>query len=218
MKFTSEVIQVLKNYSTINHGILFIPGDTLSTIASSKTIMASAKIDIEIPKEFAIYDLSRFLATLSLFKDPDLKFEDNQVVISEGKRKIKYTYADPNTIVVPPRSTIKFPEAEVEFEISSDALQELVKAMNVLSLPEIVVVGDGENIEVKAADSQNPTADTYSVRVGSTEDKFMMVIRGEYIKLLPNDYKVEISSKGLSRFTSEQATYYIAVEANSKFG
>ena len=95
MKFDNATLQILKNYSTINHAILFQPGNVISTISSSKTVMAKATIEQTIPSSFAIYELSKFLATLSLFNDPDLKIEENRVVISEGKRKINYTFCDP---------------------------------------------------------------------------------------------------------------------------
>lgn len=218
MKFDNETLQILKNYSTINHAILFQPGNTLSTISTSKTVMSKATISQEIPSSFAIYELSKFLATLSLFNDPDLKIEENKVVISEGKRKINYTFADPSTIVVPPSKEIKFPAAEVEFRLSSEELTELQKALSVLSLPEIAIVGDGKNIYATAVDSKNPSENVYSVQVGETDANFNMIIKAEYLRLLPGDYDVEISSKGLSRFTGKNVVYYIAVESTSTYG
>lgn len=218
MKFDNETLQILKNYSTINHAILFQPGNTLSTISTSKTVMSKASIAQEIPSSFAIYELSKFLATLSLFNDPELEIGENKVVISEGKRKINYTFADPSTIVVPPSKEIKFPVPEVEFTLRLDELSELQKALSVLSLPEIAIVGDGTNIYVNAVDSKNPSENVYSVQVGETSDTFNMIIKAEYLRLLPCDYDVAISSKGLSHFKGKNIDYWIAVESTSTYG
>lgn len=217
MKFDNTTLQILKNYAAINHGIMFHAGNSISTISSSKTILAKATIDQNIPTSFAIYDLSRFLATLSLFDNPELDIGKSSVKIVSGKRNINYTFADPQTIVVPPQKDIKFPAPEVEFKLEQDVLSDLMKALSVLALPEIAVVGYNGEINLEAIDSKNPSADRYSVNVGKTDDTFNMIIKAEHLKILPGDYEVEISSKGLSHFKGPVVEYWIAVEASSTF-
>jgi len=72
MKFDSNTLQVLKNFSAINKNIMFKPGNVIRTISDTKSVMAKSTIGQEIPKGFGIYDLSRFLGTLSLFNDAEL--------------------------------------------------------------------------------------------------------------------------------------------------
>lgn len=217
MKFDSRTTQILKNFSTINPSILFKKGKTLSTISTGKTIMARAKLNHDIDGEFAIYDLSRFLGTISLFADPELSVNDKYMEIKEGRRKLNYTFTEPSLIVTPPEKEIKFPKADVAFNISALELQEVMKALSVLSLPEIAVVGDGTSITVQAIDSKNPSGDVYSVHVGETTNAFRMIIRADNLKLMQGDYAVEISSKGLSRFVGQDVEYFIAIESNSTF-
>jgi len=220
MKFDDVTLQILKNYSGINHGIMFQAGNTLSTISANKTILAKATIEHNIASSFAIYDLSRFLSTLSLFENADVEIGDKNLTLKEGRRRINYTFADPNTIIVPPQKDIKFPAPEISFKLEAEVLNDFMKALNVLSLPEMAIVGDGENITLDAIDSKNPSADRYSVAVGKSEtsDKFQMIIKAEHLKVLPGDYEVEISSKGLSHFKGPLVEYYIAVEASSSYG
>lgn len=217
MKLDTRTTQILKNFASINPSMLFKPGNRLSTISAGKTVMARANIDQEIPGAFAIYDLSRFLGTLSLFSDAELRVDEKFMVISQGKRKINYTFTEPSLIVTPPDKDIKLPDPEVSFTITADELSEVMKALSVLSLPEIAVVGDGTSISVQAVDSKNPSGDTYSVNVGETTATFRMIIRADNLKLLPGDYQVEISSKGLSRFSTSDVEYFIAVESNSTY-
>jgi len=217
MKFNQRTTQILKNFSSINPSIQFKPGNTLSTISTGKTIMARAKLDQDITGTFAIYDLSRFLGTISLFSDPELNVQEKFMEIREGQRKLNYTFTEPSLIVTPPDKDIKLPDPEVKFSIDATDLQEVIKALSVLSLPEIAVVGDGETITVQAIDSKNPSGDVYSVKVGDTTNVFRMIIRADNLKLLPGAYEVEISAKGLSKFTGAEVEYFVAVESNSTF-
>lgn len=217
MKLDARTTQILKNFASINPSIMFKPGNKLSTISAGKTVMARANINQEIPSPFAIYDLSRFLGTISLFTEPTLNVQEKYMEISQGKRKLNYTFTEPSLIVTPPDKEIKLPDPEVSFSIAADELAEVLKALSVLSLPEIAVVGDGSRITVQAVDSKNPSGDNYSVDVGETSNTFRMIIRAENLKLLPGDYNVQISSKGLSHFSSNDVEYWIAVETNSTF-
>jgi hypothetical protein len=218
MKFDTKLIQLLKNFASINAGILFKPGNVLSTISQTKTILARAKIEQTIPSEFAIYDLNRFLSTLSLFENPSIDIKDNEMVIKSGARKATYRFAAPEIIMAPPEKELKLPSAEVEFDLLGGDLQETIKALNVLGLPEIAVVGDGKNIMLQAIDSKNSSCDIYSTTVGETEDTFRMIFRAENLKMIPGSYKVLISSKGLSKFYNDDIEYYISVETSSTFG
>lgn len=218
MKFNNEAITILKNFSGINPSIVFKPGTVLSTMSPSKTIMAKATIEEEIPNKFAIYDLSRFLGTLSLFNNHDIELQEKKMVISEGKKKISYTFTEPSLVVSPPEKEIKFPDAEVQFILNNDTLSEVSKALSVLSLPEVAITGNEGKVYVQALDSKNPSGDVYSVEVGETEDTFRMIISAENLKVLPGDYDVRISSAGLSHFKGTNIEYYIAIESNSTYG
>ncbi len=60
MKLSNETLSVLKNFASINQGILFKPGKTIRTISTHKNILAEAVVSEEIPKEFGVYDLNNF--------------------------------------------------------------------------------------------------------------------------------------------------------------
>lgn len=217
MKFDTRTIQVLKNFSSINPSMVFKEGNTLATINPSKSVMARAKAAVEFPGTFAIYDLSRFLSTVSLFSDPEFKIQEKYMEIRQGSKKLNYTFTEPSLVVAPPEKDIKLPDPEVKFRVTADDLQEVMKALSTLGLPEIAVVGDGNTICLQAIDSKNPSGDVYSVEVGPTNAIFKMIIRAENMKLLPGDYDVEISSKALSYFKGVDVEYWIAVEQNSSF-
>ena len=124
-------------------------------------------------------------------------------------------------IVTPPENNITFPEPEVKFTLTQDALSQVMKASNVLGTPEISVESDSGNINIKALDVNNDSTDTFTVALDEKSDsKFRFVIKTENMKMLPGNYDVEISSKGISHFTlqGQKLEYWIATEASSSFG
>lgn len=217
MKLTTNTVNIFKNFSKINPSILIQEGNVLKTISPSKTIMAKAKVDNDFSRKFAIYNLDRFISTVSLFNDPELKFGDKSVEIFDGNKKSQYTYADESTITKAPDKEINLPSVDVRFTLTHDNLKDVEKASGVLSLPEIVIVGDGTNVFIQAADTKNPSGDVYSINIGDTDKTFKAIFKAENIKIIPGDYEVSISSRGISHFSGKDVEYWIAVESSSQF-
>jgi DNA polymerase processivity factor. len=132
MKFSERTLTILKSFATINKSIQLKEGNVLKTITPERTLIASATIPDEIPSESCIYDMSRFLSILSLYTEPDVEFHDKYFIISEGKRRTKYLFADVSMIHAAPEKDIKIPSKDVEVDVSWDDLQSVLKAAGVL--------------------------------------------------------------------------------------
>lgn len=217
MKIDTDTVNVLKNFAKINPSIVVAEGNVLKTISPTKTIMAKAKVKTDFDKRFAIYNLDRFISIVSTFTDPEFKFGDKSVDISDNNKRQHYVYADENTVTKAPEKDINLPSVDVSFKLTNESLRDVEKAAGILGLPEIVVVGDGKTISLQAADSKNPTGDVYSITIGETDKAFKAIFKAENIKIIPGDYDVSISSKGISHFVHEDVEYYIAVESSSTF-
>jgi hypothetical protein len=217
MKFSANTFSVLKNFSSINPSVMLRAGNVLKTISPQKTVMAVATLDQDFEGTAGIYDLSRFLSTISLFQEPDIIFGDNKFAIKDSKSRVNYTYAAESMILSPPDKDIVMNSVDVDVDISWVDFDKVMKAASVLKLPNIAFIGTDEGITLAAIDSNNPSADTYDIIVNDTpqKNKYRLIFRSENLKLIPNDYNVKISGKGISKFTSDVVTYYIAVETNS---
>ena len=124
MKLSDNTLNVLKNFAGINNSILVKEGNKLRTISVAKNILAEANITEEFPRDVAIYDLNQFLNGLSLHADPDLDFSpESYITIKEGKRRVKYFYADPQVIVAPPEKEINLPTEDVCFQLDSHSIR-----------------------------------------------------------------------------------------------
>ena len=221
MKLTDNTLNILKNFAGINNSILVKQGNKLRTISMAKNILAEADISEEFPRDFAIYDLNQFLNGLSLHQDPDLDFnEDTYLSIKEGKRRVKYFFADPNVITAPPEKDITLPTKDVCFQLDSASLEKLVKAAQVYQLPDLSAIGEAGVIKLVVRDKKNDTSNEYAIVVGETEDVFTFNFKVEIIKIIPDAYDVVVSSKLLSQFsnTKHDLKYYIALEPDSTFG
>ena len=221
MKLSKSTIDILKNFKEINQSIFFKKGSNLRTISVMKNILAEATIAEEFPKDFGIYDLNVFLNILStLHSDPDLDFDkDEYLIIREGKKRNKFFFADPNVIVSPPDKSIELPSEDVSFELTTQQLNDMLKASSIYQVPDLSVIGENGVVKLVVRDKKNDTSNNYQEVVGETDKEFVLNFKVENIKILPGSYNVVISNKLLSRFQSKNLDlkYYIALEPDSTF-
>ena len=228
MKLSKHTLNMLKNFGDINMSIEIKKGNVLRTVSVQKNILAQAELEDEFPKDFAIYELNRFLGAASLFNDPEFEFNAKSAKIGTNTHSVDYVYCDPSMIVTPPENNITFPDPEVKFTLSQDALSQVMRASNVLGTPEIVVEGaphssgtHQEFFHICAMDVNNDSTDTFHVSLFESYEKaFRFVFKTENMKMVPGDYDVEISSKGISHFSLQgtKLQYWIATESTSNFG
>jgi len=220
MNLSEKTLTILKNFAGINNSILVKKGNSLRTISVAKNILAEAEIVEDFSRDFAIYDLNQFLNGLGLHQDPDLDFTENSyLTIREGKRRVKYFFADPNVIISPPDKEISLPSEDVHFQLDSVTLEKLLKAAAVYQLPDFSAVGGAGVVKLVVRDKKNDTSNEFAIVVGETDKEFSFNFKVENIKIIPGAYDVVVSSKLLSQFTNStyNLKYFIALEPDSTF-
>ena len=184
--------------------------------------MAQAELEDEFPQDFAIYELNRFLGAVSLFDNPEFQFNGKSANIGTSKHSVDYVYCDPSMIVTPPENNITVPDPEVRFKLTQGNLSQVLKAGHVLGTPEISVESSGDKMVMKALDVNNDSSDTFTVDLDGQVNggKFRFVFKIENFKMISADYDVEISSKGIARFSNSTSNtqYWIATETSSTYG
>ena len=216
---SKKTLDVLKNFSTINSSIVFRKGSTVRTISNAENILAKFTGEEVFPSDFAIYDLSQFLSGISLFNDPQLEFTSSDYVsILGGRQSAKYYFSDPEiTLKSAPEKNVKFPGADIQFNLTSEELLQLQKASAIYSLPDLTFKStEGEDtIKLILSDKENDTSNTYDLTVkGTATDTYSLDLKIENIRLLPGDYIVKVSKHKISEWTNTDLdlTYYIALE------
>ena len=222
MKLSSNTISVLKNYASINQNLVIKEGKEITTISAMKNIVARAEVEEEFPQEVAIYDLNEFLSALSLFKSPNLEFQDTYVNITEEnnpKTSLKYFYSDPS-VVTTPSKMITMPSNEVTFTLESATLSNITKAAAVIGSADLVLENSSGTPSLTVKDKKNDTANSYSMGVDTKGDgKFSFFFKVENLKLIDGKYTVEVSSKNISHMKNESTPieYWIALEPESNY-
>ena len=61
--------------------------------------------------------------------------------------------------------------------MTENTLKEIIKALSVLGLPDIAIVGDGQNVLIKALDSKQVTNDMFTIKIGATDKVFKAIFK-----------------------------------------
>ena len=216
---SKKTLDVLKNFSTINSSIVFRKGSTVRTISNAENILAKFTGEEVFPTDFAIYDLGQFLSGISLFSDPLLEFDNESFVnIRGGRQSARYYFSDPEiTLKSAPEKNVKFPGADLQFNLSADDLLALQKASAVYGLPDLTFQSEEglDTIKLILRDKENDTSNTYDITVaGCSTGTYSLDVKIDNIRVLPGDYSIKVSKALISEWTNTDVdlTYYIALE------
>jgi len=223
MQLNEQAMQVLKNFATINPNIVIEQGNVIRTLSEGKNIFGKAIVDLDFPVKFGIYDLNEFLNVLGLVDEHSLTFNDKYVVVNDnvGLSKVKYFFTDTDYLTTSNKD-IAMPSTEVRFNLTNDTLNKLKRAASALGHDVVSIRPNNGAISLTVFDKDNPTSNSFTIDVdGSYEGSdFDFIITISNLKLIPNDYQVEISSKLISHFINKDSKveYWIALEKSSKYG
>ena len=216
MQLSNETIEVLKNFANINPNLVVSAGNNLKTISEVKTIFATASISETFENSFGIYDLNDFLSALNLIDNPTLEFTDNAVKIKGTDSQVEYRFAN-QEILTQPAKSVAMPSVDCDLTLTSNDISEIKKASSALGHPVLSLSSDdGTHLVAKVCDPNNPTANTWSKTIANDRyDSFDYQFLISNLKLLPGDYKVNISNKLISSWKSPIVEYWIALEKTS---
>jgi len=228
VKLNHETSEILKNFSTINANLVVKPGSTISTMAETKNLLATATIPENFNTEFGLYDLNEFLSAMSMFDDPELIFSDDNLSVSikQSNRSVKYFLSDVTTLTSPSKPVV-MPSTEVQFTLSADNISSIRKAASALGVSDMVMTPSSSGgVLINVTDIDNQTSNAFELEVVSEDtttvgdQPFKFVLSIPNLKIIPGDYDVSLSEKLISHFkhTVRPVEYWIAVEKNSTFG
>lgn len=213
MRLSKITIDILKNFASINQGIILKPGHELKTMNVMKNTFVTAEIPDEIPLEFAIYDLNEFLGTFSLAEDCDISFEETRMVMTSASEYTYYNFSSPSVVVSPGDRKMTMPSEDKKFTLTKEVFDKIVRVSGVMKLKDIVIDSNGITVL-----NRNSVGNQHHINIpvdcGKSNKPAMFKV--DSLKLIPVDYTVTICDAGLSRFTSNseeyKIEYFIALE------
>jgi len=215
MKLSENTVNVLKNFASINSGVVLKKGAKQKTISPEKSIMVEAVLEDQMPVDFGVYDLNQFLGNAVTLNSPDMKFSEEAVVMDNGSFQLNYYSCSQNLIVSPPDKELTMDKPDVEFDLSRDATKTLLQLAALNNLPNLSVIGKNGDVKLQVHEKSNDTSNFAATKIGSNSgDDFVATFKTDNLKLIPDDYHVAISLKGFAIFTNKSGTlkYFIALE------
>lgn len=228
MKLKPTTLNVLKNFSTINQNLKFASGNILRTTSPTKSIIAEAVLEDSISREFCVYDMNSFLGCYSMFNDADMQLGETNLELSGDGHSIRYDYASESAILLPPEGDFsdKLPPVLAKLKLSATDIANIAKSASIMGHDtfQLNITSDKTTLLVKALKETATNGNTYTQVLSETggERDITAVFQVEQLKLLPDDYEVEIrgtEKSGFAVFKGKtcNVTYYLCSDRSSKF-
>lgn len=219
---SDKTVKILKNFAAISTSFILAPGKHQRTVAKGKSMLALAELPEAWPVETPIYDMNRFLGTLSAFKNPSIEFGEDRMKISDGRVRAGFRFSDPSTIDPAPTKTLPFDNPKIKFTLSEADLDQLGKLIAQLESDTVTVIVENGNVTVTATDAKNPAAHDSALEVDAKDIiaadpnwSFTIAFSAEHIALLlTGAYEVSISDwkYGYFQHKTEPVAYYIVAQ------
>lgn len=228
-QYNEDELRVLKNFATINPNIIIYPNRFVSINGPKASLVGVYDFEKSYKHEpYGIFDLNEFLSLLSQFKDFWLEVHDKYILVGDdnSSTKVKYNLTPVDLIKSVPVDKLEFNwseiDKEIEFTFTAENLNTLKKIRSVLASERLFLQSkpDDACIVVTAADkiledSTNPLTIKVQAEHIKTNDlgDDILYLNAEELKILPGDYEVGASVKGLSFWSNQtfNVRYYIGV-------
>jgi hypothetical protein len=219
MKLSEHTMTVLKNFASINAGVVLEKGSVQKTMHPEKSVLVEAEIDEVIPERIGIYDLNQFLGNISTLSNPELEFSEKSVSMKDDTFSLFYLSCSPELIVSPPEKGLSLNDPDVEFDLSNSVMSKIIRLASMNNLPHLSFIGQNGELKLQAHEKANPSSNHASAKISDYSGKdFIATFRVETLKIIPDDYVVAIKNDAFAKFTSKtkKVKYYIALMAPTK--
>lgn len=218
MKLSEYTLTVLKNYASINSGIVLEKGNVIRTIHPDKAIFVEAEIEETIPVESGIYDLNQFLGCVTTMNKPDLVFKDNCIIMSDDSFILEYRTCSTSLILRPGSKSINLTDPDARFNLTSSTLTKILRLASMNHLPNLSVMSRSGELFLHVHDKANDSANVVKTKIDDKHDgdDFTCIFKTEYLysKIIPDDYFVELKFNAFAKLTSKtnKIVYFIALD------
>ena len=224
MQLSKSDLLLLSNFASINQSVMFQEGKKQGTSANSQSMFAYAEFDAEFPTDFPLFDLNHFLQVYDLVAstgDVELEFpEDENVLIVKSDVTQQGLRAAPVEVIrTPPKDFTPKDKPVISFTLKEDMLAYGKKSAAINQFPNLIFESDGTDIYMTAENIENPSSEQHRRKIEenvNTGLEFKVVFSVSRLKMIADDYQVDIYNPILGRFTSKNRdyTFFSALDTN----
>lgn len=219
MELSKETIKILKTCNGVNSTIAFKKGNVVRNASTNGYVLFKAVIKEEFPIDFQIYDLGRFINSISLFDNPFLDFKKEYVAIKNSTGEIKSHYCHPDILgdyFDLSDKDIKIKDPTAEFVLSSDHITKVYRSMSTLGLDCMRIETDKDlTVNMRVFNSSAGTLDDYTVHTFTKAKEPIcldIIMDCHQFTLIPTEYNVKVGNGNVIEFHSPEynITYWVA--------
>lgn len=219
MQLSDRTLSILKNFASINSGLVLRSGKVQRTMSPEQTILVQAQLDEDFPQTFGVYDLNQFLGNITTLNSPAINFlDDKNVSLKDDVLELTYRGCDTNLIISPPEGKeLIMKSPDVSFYLPMTSLQKILKIGAMNNLPNISIIGDkaSRSLFIRSHELKNDLSNVANMKVGDHDgEDFSVSFKMDNLKMITDNYKVEIKVGGFSCWTNTDntLTYFVAME------
>jgi hypothetical protein len=222
-KLNEKTLAVLKNFAQINSQ-LCIESTKIEVVNSTYSVIGSYTFDEPLPitKEIGIYDINDLLAILSVYKQPTITENTKNIVISGDSSKTTiWTHVKdmmPKVLIQQKYTPTDIKErldqmgCELEFVLPAEKFNVLMKLSSLLKAEWMFFETAEGKIRITVGNalesSDNISEVLIDVDIKSNSLTGAMKCSMAELRLMPSDYSVKISSKGMTHWTNAIGVEY----------
>lgn len=205
IKYNIETLNLLNHLSSISKTIVLEKGDDkiyIKRYNSAETITYHFEAPLEDfdydGEELIVLDYPEFYQFLTAFKDPVIKLEENKLIISKDKSKLRYVLTDPESIQAGPDD---FPE-HIKYDcvsvLKADELKNIVKMIGLVGAENTNInYSDGKLTFVFSNEIVENDFEKSFECTSSNNEEFDFTIPAETFTTIPaGEYEISINSAG----------------------
>lgn len=220
MKISEQTLAILKNFASINQGIVFHPGNVIKVVTQSAgSYQAQATVEETFPKACVVGDIGRLVTLLKMFDEPEIEFDEKNLVITDGSgRSLTYRYTEPKLIKAPNYDgSIKFTaDTDIHFSIDADWMKTMDRALAGMKATHLGFVSDGDQLIAATWNEADPRADQFSYKIQPCKQIFNLYYKVEYLKMIDQAYDVTLCVEKMFVKFDGNPTYWIPGDQKSK--
>jgi len=196
VKLSTETIEIMKNYSMINPGMILHKGNTLRTISVSGAIFSECVISETIPMDFGIGMLSQFIQVLTLpnMADCEVEFTDTHAdIVAPSGDRIRYYKQEANAIVTTDKIN-SLPTPSFSFKLTSDQLIDFLKTAAVLKSRAMVISVENNKLTMNATIPKKDSTHSYKLCLPDVSCPDMAIVMdiSKGFNVLHDDYTINV--------------------------
>jgi len=220
MKLSERTLEVLKNFSMINNGLVINEPNCIKTGTISNSTIGVFDCEETFDKEIGIYDLAGLLNAIQLLnpKEVELEIEDDKIILKNDKGKVKLVYRLTDTDIIknpakekPSEKFKSFDKFTGWFELSEETLKQIKRMSKSMNFDMMEVsLKDGKGT-LKLTNSNNPLSNSAEYEIDGEGDGYGKTYTD--LIVIDGNYKIHICEGMMFKFDHQEIPliYFIAM-------